>query len=172
MVRRHADRPCHVCGNLPALQIFFLANAPSVVSPRPSSATTLEVPFAAQFATVANSLEPGARQTIWGLAPFLLVGLGADSLDGIDRDQWQCEHVADARYVVGTIGIGEEAVIADAMEALREDVHQEAANELTGLQSHDLVAARCWPGLSDDEIVIMPVDVVIPVDVSPDCEGA
>jgi hypothetical protein len=26
-------------------------------------------------------------------------------------------------------------------------------------------------GLSDDEIVIMPVDVVMPVDVSPDCEG-
>ena len=50
---------------------------------------------------------------------FWLVGLGVGGLDGIDRDEWHCEQFAGTRDVVGTGGAGEQAVVADAVEALR-----------------------------------------------------
>ena len=53
---------------------------------------------------------------------FRLVGLGVGGFDGIDRDEWHCEQVADTRDVVGTGGAGEQAVVADAMEARGECV--------------------------------------------------
>ena len=36
-------------------------------------------------------------------------------------------------------GAGEQAVVADAVEALRQDVEQEAADELVGGERHDLL---------------------------------
>ena len=50
------------------------------------------------------------------------------------------EQLACARDVGGAIP-GEQAVMADAMEALRKDVAEEAANELVGIEGHRLVAA-------------------------------
>jgi hypothetical protein len=41
--------------------------------------------------------------------------------------------------LVGTVAVGEEAVVTDALEAVREGVKQEAADELLGGERHDLV---------------------------------
>src|SRR5579864_8132316 len=38
----------------------------------------------------------------------------------------------------GTMAVGEEAVVPDAMEAIRQGVQQEAADELIGIEGHDL----------------------------------
>ena len=46
---------------------------------------------------------------------------------------------ARPRDVVGRGRFGEQPVVADAMEALRQDVAEEAADELTGCEGHDLV---------------------------------
>jgi hypothetical protein len=42
--------------------------------------------------------------------------------------------------VVGARAAGEQAVVADAVEAVRQDVDQEAADELGGSKCHDLLA--------------------------------
>ena len=52
------------------------------------------------------------------------------------------EQLADARDVVGAIAIGEKPIVADAMEPFRQDVHQEAPDELVGVQRHRRVPAR------------------------------
>ena len=52
---------------------------------------------------------------------------------------WDGEQLACPRDVVGRGRFGEQPVVADAMEALREDVAEEAADELTGCEGHDLV---------------------------------
>lgn len=41
--------------------------------------------------------------------------------------------------VGGAAAVGEEAVVADAREALRNDVHEEAAEELNGRELHRLL---------------------------------
>ena len=58
---------------------------------------------------------------------------------------WLCrfcngEQLARAGDVVGAGAAGEQAVVADAVEALRQDVDQEAADELVGGERHDLLA--------------------------------
>ena len=52
------------------------------------------------------------------------------------------EQLADARDVVGAIAIGEKPIVADAMEPFRQDVHQEAPDELVRVQRHRHVPAR------------------------------
>ena len=39
-------------------------------------------------------------------------------------------------------GAGEQTIVADAVEAARQDMQQEAAHELVGVQRHDLLALR------------------------------
>ena len=41
---------------------------------------------------------------------------------------------------VGTSGIGQEPIVADAMKALGQDVQEEAADELVRIECHDAVA--------------------------------
>ena len=53
---------------------------------------------------------------------------------------WASEQFARPRDVVGTGGLGEQAVVADAVEALRQDVAEEAADELIGCKGHELVS--------------------------------
>src|SRR5438132_1895360 len=53
---------------------------------------------------------------------------------------WHGEQFARPRDVVGTGRLGEQAVVAAAVEALRQDVDEEAAAELTGCQGPDLVS--------------------------------
>ena len=50
------------------------------------------------------------------------------------------EEFTGASQVLGAPAIGEEAVVSDAMEALRQDVEQEAADELVVCEGHGLVA--------------------------------
>ena len=42
------------------------------------------------------------------------------------------------RQLVGAVAVGEEAVVADAVKAVRQGVQQEAADELVGVERHDL----------------------------------
>ena len=51
------------------------------------------------------------------------------------------EQFASVGDVGGTVGAGEQAVMADAMEALWQYVAEEAANELGGIERHGFVAA-------------------------------
>ena len=55
-------------------------------------------------------------------------------------DEWHCEQLAGMRDVVGSGGAGEQAVVADAVEALWQHVHQEPADELVGSERHRLVS--------------------------------
>ncbi len=50
------------------------------------------------------------------------------------------EQLAGAGDVVGARAAGEQAVVADAVEACGQDVDQEAADELVGGERHDLLA--------------------------------
>ena len=50
------------------------------------------------------------------------------------------EQLARLGDVVGAGAAGEQAVVADAVEALRQDVDQESADELVGGERHDLLA--------------------------------
>ena len=43
---------------------------------------------------------------------------------------------------VGAGGIGEQAIVADAMEAVGQDVKKETADELVGIERHDTVTGR------------------------------
>ena len=42
------------------------------------------------------------------------------------------------------MAVGEEAVVADAMKAVRQRVQQEAPDELVGVERHDLRPAATW----------------------------
>src|SRR5271167_3541587 len=44
------------------------------------------------------------------------------------------------RDVLDTLGAGEQAVVADAVEAVRQDVDEEAPDELVRAERHDLLA--------------------------------
>ena len=52
--------------------------------------------------------------------------------------RWRVEQPATERELGGALAVGEEAVVADAMEAVRQGVQQEAADELVGVKRHEL----------------------------------
>ena len=62
------------------------------------------------------------------------------------------EQLARPRDVGGAVAAGEQPVVADAMEALGQHVHQEAPDELVRGQRHRLVAARPF------DPVILPLE--------------
>src|SRR6266849_1047995 len=70
-----------------------------------------------------------------------LVGLGAVGIAGLGLCRGHVEQAARPGDVVGARGAGEQAVVTDAVEALRQDVDEEAADELAGGECHDLLAA-------------------------------
>src|SRR5260370_236031 len=51
---------------------------------------------------------------------------------------WGVEEPRAEGELGGAVGVGEEAVVADAMEAVRQGVQQEAPDELVGRKGHDL----------------------------------
>ena len=55
-----------------------------------------------------------------------------------DRCRRRVEQLAAERQLLGAMAVGEEAVVADAMEAVRQGVQQEAADELVGGEGHHL----------------------------------
>ena len=73
----------------------------------------------------------------------MIVGrLAGTSVTGIEQPMTESNVVA-----AGTIG--EEAVVADAMEAIRQGVQQKAADELVGIEGHHLgfaVLSVVFPG--------------------------
>ena len=56
----------------------------------------------------------------------------ASGVSGSFRARRHGEQLAGARDVGGAVAAGEQAVVADAMEALGQHVHQEAPDELVG----------------------------------------
>jgi hypothetical protein len=76
----------------------------------------------------------------WGLWGILLFAA--------DRDG---EQLARPRDVGGAAATGQQSVVSDAMEALWQDVDQEAPDELVGCQRHRLVA-----GGALDAIILVP----------------
>ena len=65
-----------------------------------------------------------------------ICGIGMLGLRG-----WHGEELANAREVVGAGGLGEQAEVADAVKTLRQDMDEEAADELMHCERHPLVAS-------------------------------
>ena len=63
-----------------------------------------------------------------------VIGIGSLALGLLATEQ-----LAGACDVVGAGGLGEQAVVADAVQALGQDVNEEAANELVGCERHHFV---------------------------------
>ena len=61
-----------------------------------------------------------------------LAGIGAGSTGRIVAGLWNGEQFASSGDVVGARAAGEQAVVADAVEAVRQHVDQESADELGG----------------------------------------
>jgi len=61
-----------------------------------------------------------------------LVGLGAIGIRGLGLCRRHVEQTARPGDVVGARGAAEQTVVTDAVEALRQDVDEEAADELAG----------------------------------------
>ena len=68
-----------------------------------------------------------------------LVGLGVVGSPGLGLCRRHVEQMARSGDVVGARATGEEAIVADAVEATRQDVDQETADELAGGECHDLL---------------------------------
>ena len=71
------------------------------------------------------------RRNVFGLTS----GLGARTLGGALR---RGERLADALDVARTTRAGEQAVVADAMEAARQHVQEKATDEFGGVERHGL----------------------------------
>lgn len=56
----------------------------------------------------------------------------------IRRGRGHIEQASTERELVGAMGVSEEAVVANAMEAVRQHVEQEAPHELADVEAHDL----------------------------------
>src|SRR5205807_8948229 len=69
------------------------------------------------------------------------------------------EQLTRPRDVVGASAIGEEAIVTDAVEAARQDVDQEAADELVDGERHHLgpMALRRTPGGPHVRVARSPV---------------
>src|SRR3974390_2563724 len=81
-----------------------------------------------------------------------LVSVCSCSVDRIHREYRQREQLTGASDVVGTFAAGEQAIIADAVEACGKHVHEEAADELVHGERHHLVALAAF------EPVVLPLE--------------
>ena len=68
------------------------------------------------------------------------LGAGVRCFDGIDGKYRQREQFAGTSDVLGALAAGEQAIVADAMEACGQHVHEKAADELVGREGHHLVS--------------------------------
>src|SRR6185436_138229 len=81
-----------------------------------------------------------------------LVRAGCFLLLGLDDARSSAEQLASTCDALGAIGVGEEPIVADTVEALRQDVDQEAADELVRRQRHRL------PALGAFDAVVLPAE--------------
>ena len=72
----------------------------------------------------------------WAGEQRRLVGVG----DGIRLLMRHVEQFPRPGQVFGAVAIGEEAVVSDAVEAQRQDMNEEASDELVRRECHDLLA--------------------------------
>src|SRR5215469_15502275 len=86
----------------------------------------------------------GARLHAW------LVRCGGLLLLRLNDAGQSTEQLAGAGEVGGTIAVGEEAIVADPVEALGQHVHQEAADELMRGERHRL------PAVGAVDAVVLP----------------
>ena len=63
---------------------------------------------------------------------------------GLFRQGCEIEQFAGESQVFGASAIGKEPIVADAVEALGQDVEQEASDELVGIERHDLLAVSSF----------------------------
>jgi len=71
---------------------------------------------------------------------------GRRDVDGFgagDRGwRWRQQELPNARNAGLAVAVGQQPVVADAVEARRQHVEQEATHELVGVERHGLVARR------------------------------
>jgi hypothetical protein len=83
-------------------------------------------------------MRPPQQGQGWGVG-LPLTAIAAAVIGGVVARLWCGDEFAGAGDVLGTRAAGEEAVVADAVEAMRQDVDEEAADELVGCEGHDLL---------------------------------
>jgi hypothetical protein len=59
-----------------------------------------------------------------------LGSIGAACLERINRNEWRHEQLASAGDVLGALAAGEQAIVADAVEARGQHVHEKALTSL------------------------------------------
>src|SRR4029079_14245724 len=85
-------------------------------------------------ATAAARARAGQHARLVRAGGFLLVWLA--------EARSSAEQLASTCDALGAIGVGEEPIVADTVEALRQDVDQEAAERIVRGQRHRLLALR------------------------------
>jgi|SRR4029077_17903114 hypothetical protein len=97
-----------------------------------------------------------AAAAAWTAIDRWLVNIGGISTGGLIL--WHREQLASASDVVGTRGFGEQAVMADAVEAFGQHMDEEAADELVDGEGHRLVSRRSFAAvvlpLEGDAVVV------------------
>src|SRR5271170_4069898 len=73
---------------------------------------------------------------------MITIGIGSLALGFLATEQ-----LAGACDVVGASSLGEQAIVADAVQALGQDVDEEAANELVRCERHHLVAIGAFESI-------------------------
>jgi len=81
-----------------------------------------------------------------------LVAIGSIGIGGLALGLWPSEQLAGTRDVVGAGGLGQQAVVADAVEALGQDVDEESADELVCGECHALVSVSAL------DSVVLPLE--------------
>src|ERR1700731_2872807 len=64
---------------------------------------------------------------------FRLGSIGTDCFDSLNGNDWRHEQFAGAGDVLGAFAAGEQAIVADAVEARGEHVDEKSADELSGV---------------------------------------
>ena len=85
------------------------------------------------------------------LVAIIVIGIGSLALGLLATEQ-----LAGACDVVGAGGLGEQAVVADTVEALGQNVDEEAADELVCCERHHLVTI----GAFDPIVLVVEADTV------------
>src|ERR1700674_3754855 len=68
-----------------------------------------------------------------------VIGIGGMWIAGFGLPRRRIEQLTRPRDVLGTLAAGEQAVVADTVEAGRQHMDEEAADELVGGECHDLL---------------------------------
>src|SRR5215468_9692159 len=87
-------------------------------------------------------------------AAAMRAGMWVAAIESIGRfglRRWDVKQLTRPRDVLDPVAAGEQAVVADAVEAVWQDVNEEAADELVGGKRHRLVSIAAF-----DPIVLPP----------------